>query len=164
MGVDMASLGNFKQFYIFVKFWLPCRHPCHTWDLRLEMLCEVVSHNFHALNSWDFRCLEIFSSALGFKDLRPNVNRPQACDLVVALKLVCHVKQSDFATCCVGHASDVLFSCDLVMQDNSRGLIMTIHLEVRLGTCIESWVEQKAGPNSTQVHEFFLHKIIKFWF
>jgi hypothetical protein len=32
---------------------LPCRHPCHTWDLGLRTLCEVVSPNIHALNNWD---------------------------------------------------------------------------------------------------------------
>ena len=29
---------------------LPCGHPCHTWDLGLGTLCEVVSTNVHALN------------------------------------------------------------------------------------------------------------------
>ena len=29
---------------------LPCEHPCHTWDLRLGTMCEVVSPNFHNLN------------------------------------------------------------------------------------------------------------------
>ena len=29
---------------------LLCRHPCHNWDLGLGTPCEVVSHNFHALN------------------------------------------------------------------------------------------------------------------
>ena len=29
---------------------LPCRHSCHTWDLGLGTLCEVVSPNFHILN------------------------------------------------------------------------------------------------------------------
>jgi hypothetical protein len=32
---------------------LPCRHPCHTWDLGLRTLCDAVSPNFHALNGWD---------------------------------------------------------------------------------------------------------------
>ena len=32
---------------------LPCRHPCHSWDLGLGAMCEVVSPNFHALNGWD---------------------------------------------------------------------------------------------------------------
>ena len=32
---------------------LPCRHPCHCWDLGLGTLCEMVSPNFHALNGWD---------------------------------------------------------------------------------------------------------------
>ena len=35
---------------------LPCRHSCHTWDLRLGIPCEVVSPNFHTLNDWD--CME----------------------------------------------------------------------------------------------------------
>ena len=30
---------------------LPCRHPCHTWDLGLGTPREVVSPNFHALNN-----------------------------------------------------------------------------------------------------------------
>jgi len=32
---------------------LSCRYSCHTWDLWLESPCEVVSPNFHALNSSD---------------------------------------------------------------------------------------------------------------
>ena len=32
---------------------LPCSHPCHSWDLGLGNLCEVVSPNFHALNDRD---------------------------------------------------------------------------------------------------------------
>ena len=32
---------------------LPCRHPCHTWDLRLGTPCEVVSPHFYILNIWD---------------------------------------------------------------------------------------------------------------
>jgi hypothetical protein len=35
-------------------------------------------------------------------------------------------------------------------------------LEVRLATCVESWVEEKARPNSQhKSREFFLHKLIK---
>ena len=30
---------------------LPCKLPCHTWDLRLETPCEVVSPNLYALNN-----------------------------------------------------------------------------------------------------------------
>ena len=33
---------------------LPCRHPCHSWDLGLGTPCEVWSPNLHALNSWDW--------------------------------------------------------------------------------------------------------------
>ena len=29
---------------------LPCRHPCHSWDLGLGTPCEVVGPNFHAFN------------------------------------------------------------------------------------------------------------------
>jgi hypothetical protein len=32
------------------KKLLPCRHPCHSWDLGLGTLCEVVSPNVRALN------------------------------------------------------------------------------------------------------------------
>ena len=32
---------------------LSCKHPCHTWDLRLGAPCELVSPNFHALNIGD---------------------------------------------------------------------------------------------------------------
>ena len=32
---------------------LPCRPPCHTWDLGLGTPCEIVSPNFQALNGWD---------------------------------------------------------------------------------------------------------------
>ena len=32
---------------------LLCRHPCHTWDLKLGTMCEVESPNIHALNGWD---------------------------------------------------------------------------------------------------------------
>ena len=32
---------------------LPCRHPCHTWDLDLGITYEVVSSDFHALNNQD---------------------------------------------------------------------------------------------------------------
>ena len=32
---------------------LPCRHPCHAWDLGLGTPYEVVSPNFQALNGWD---------------------------------------------------------------------------------------------------------------
>ena len=31
---------------------LACEHPCYTWDLGLGTPCEVMSPNFHALNSW----------------------------------------------------------------------------------------------------------------
>ena len=36
-----------------LKKVLPCRHPCHSWDLGLGTLYEVVSPNFHALNVGD---------------------------------------------------------------------------------------------------------------
>ena len=32
---------------------LPCRHPCHTWNLGLGTPWELVSPNFRALNGWD---------------------------------------------------------------------------------------------------------------
>ena len=32
---------------------LPCRHPCHPWDLGLGTPCDVVSPNFQALDGWD---------------------------------------------------------------------------------------------------------------
>ena len=32
---------------------LPCRHPCHTWDLGLGTHVGTISPNFHALYSWD---------------------------------------------------------------------------------------------------------------
>ena len=35
---------------------LPCRHPCHSWDLGLGTPCEVISLTSHALNDWD--CVE----------------------------------------------------------------------------------------------------------
>ena len=31
----------------------PYRYPCHTWELGLGIMCEVLSPNFHALNGWD---------------------------------------------------------------------------------------------------------------
>jgi hypothetical protein len=38
-------------------------------------------------------------------------------------------------------------------------------LEVRFGTCVESWVKQKGRSNSQQVlWFFFFHKLIKIWF
>jgi hypothetical protein len=52
---------------------LSCKHPCHTWDLRLGILCEVVSPNFHALNNWD--CMD-GPQVTGDLDLGPCVNRP----------------------------------------------------------------------------------------
>ena len=30
-----------------------CKHPCHSWDLRLETPCELVNPNFHPPNGWD---------------------------------------------------------------------------------------------------------------
>jgi hypothetical protein len=32
---------------------LSCKHPCHTWDLRLGTPCEVISPNFHAIKGGD---------------------------------------------------------------------------------------------------------------
>ena len=32
---------------------LPCRYPCHIWDLGLGTPCDVINPNFHALNDWD---------------------------------------------------------------------------------------------------------------
>jgi hypothetical protein len=32
---------------------LPCRHPCHTWDLGLGTMCEMLSPSFQAINGWD---------------------------------------------------------------------------------------------------------------
>ena len=29
---------------------LPCTHSCHTWNLGLRTLCEMLSPSFHALN------------------------------------------------------------------------------------------------------------------
>jgi hypothetical protein len=52
---------------------LPCRHPCHSWGLRLGTLCEVVSPNFHALNSWD--CTD-WPQVTWDLELGTRVNRP----------------------------------------------------------------------------------------
>jgi hypothetical protein len=48
---------------------LPCKHACHTWDLRFGTLCEVVSPNF--LYSQQLRLHGLTSSDLG-----PHVNMP----------------------------------------------------------------------------------------
>jgi hypothetical protein len=48
---------------------LPCKHACHTWDLRFGTLCEVVSPNF--LYSQRLRLHGLTSSDLG-----PHVNMP----------------------------------------------------------------------------------------
>ena len=58
---------------------LPCRHPCHSWDLGLGIPCEVISPNFHALNGWDCIDRPHVTGDLGLMWNNPKLARPNSC-------------------------------------------------------------------------------------
>jgi hypothetical protein len=49
----------------YLEKMLPSRHPCHTWDSRLGISCEVVRPNFYA-SQW-LRLHGVTSSELGLR-------------------------------------------------------------------------------------------------
>jgi hypothetical protein len=66
---------------------MPCRHPCHSWDLGLGTPCEVLSSNFHALNNWN--CTD-------WPQVTWNLGLGTQCELApnTTLNVVCSVSYS----------------------------------------------------------------------
>ena len=98
----------------------PCWHPCHTWDLGLGTLCEVVSPNFHALNDWDY---------MDWPKVTWDLGLGTPCELALSIGLnnapkcvfkLCHIQMNLFLKCTFKNWLNILIQLYTHVQIHSK--------------------------------------------